>query len=303
VYIATVRAGSCLGGFTVGEAFVGNGTAGQIVRISPSGTTVQNPWVTLPGETGLMRGGLFQDRYCSFGGDLIATTNSGNVWRVTSTGTPTKIATTRTGSPNEGPTTVPVDPVKYGPWSGTVLVGDESSGCLYSVTAAGTVTCFNIAGAPQPESIRVIPADENFFGVDFASKIIWGATPDQFSGMVGDILLASETPGNLVHVRWSGSAFVAETVASVPQFEGTAFAPVGVANLPPPGPSHLVLAPKTATNQAGTQHCVTATVTDAGGNPVPNTPVDFSVSGTVSQTANVKKREIKRPPEDHGDRV
>src|SRR5271166_2034036 len=41
VEIATVRSGSCQGGFTDGEVFAGNGTAGQIVRISADGTSVQ----------------------------------------------------------------------------------------------------------------------------------------------------------------------------------------------------------------------------------------------------------------------
>jgi hypothetical protein len=39
----------------------------------------------------------------------------------------------------------------------------------------------------------------------------------------------------------------------------------------------LTLAPKTATNTVGATHCVTATVKDAAGNPVPSITVDFSV--------------------------
>ncbi len=106
VKIATVRAGTCQGGFTVGEVFTGNGNTGQIVRISADGLTVQNPWVdlSLQGETALVRGSLFQDRFCAAGGDLIVVTgneqngvpandNVGNVWRVTSAGVATKVAT------------------------------------------------------------------------------------------------------------------------------------------------------------------------------------------------------------------
>src|SRR5439155_11323983 len=105
--VATVRAGSCQGGFTVGDAFTGNGNAGQIVKIpfaSPGVAGVPvNPWVTLSPETALVRGSLFQDRFCAAGGDLIAVTGNeqngstandlvGNVWRVTSAGAATKIA-------------------------------------------------------------------------------------------------------------------------------------------------------------------------------------------------------------------
>jgi hypothetical protein len=55
VKIATVRSGAHQGGFTVGELFTGNGYPGEIVRISPDGTTIQERWVRLdytagPGE-------------------------------------------------------------------------------------------------------------------------------------------------------------------------------------------------------------------------------------------------------------
>jgi Big-like domain-containing protein len=47
----------------------------------------------------------------------------------------------------------------------------------------------------------------------------------------------------------------------------------------PSGPATLTLAPKTATNQVGNEHCVTATVTDDSGAPVTGITVNFSVSG------------------------
>jgi adhesin/invasin len=53
-------------------------------------------------------------------------------------------------------------------------------------------------------------------------------------------------------------------------------------------PATLTLAPKTATNEAGQQHCVTATVRDEFGNPTPNISVVFSVSGANPQTPVTK---------------
>ena len=133
VKIATVRAGSCQGGFAVGEAFAGNGNPGAIVRISADGSTVSNPWVTLPGETARIRGSLFQDRFCAAGGDLIVVTGNeevgtagdlvGNVWRITQAGVPTKVATLNKHL--EGVTTVPNDPGVYGPLAGRIVAGDE----------------------------------------------------------------------------------------------------------------------------------------------------------------------------------
>jgi protocatechuate 3,4-dioxygenase beta subunit len=50
-------------------------------------------------------------------------------------------------------------------------------------------------------------------------------------------------------------------------------------------PATLTLTPEAATNFVDTQHCVTATVVDAFGNPVPNTTVTFTVTGSVTTTA------------------
>jgi uncharacterized delta-60 repeat protein len=47
-------------------------------------------------------------------------------------------------------------------------------------------------------------------------------------------------------------------------------------------PASLTLSPKTATNELDTEHCVTATVKDALGNPVSGVSVRFSVSGSVN---------------------
>jgi hypothetical protein len=51
-------------------------------------------------------------------------------------------------------------------------------------------------------------------------------------------------------------------------------------------PATLVLSPKTAENTVGQEHCVTATVTDAGGTPTPDITVVFSVSGANSASGS-----------------
>lgn len=55
---------------------------------------------------------------------------------------------------------------------------------------------------------------------------------------------------------------------------------------PPPPPATLELSPMTATNRAGEQHCVTATVEDAFGNATPDVAVRFSVSGANSASGS-----------------
>jgi len=51
-------------------------------------------------------------------------------------------------------------------------------------------------------------------------------------------------------------------------------------------PATLVLSPAAATNPVGTSHTVTATVTDAGGNRVPDIVVRFTVTGSVSTSGS-----------------
>jgi hypothetical protein len=218
VKIASVWSGPYQGGFTVGELFTGSSKPGVIARISPDGLTVQDSWVMLKGE-GYFRGGLFQDRYGAFGGALIVATTGGNVWRVTSLGSATKIAAL--GHWVEGVTTVPNDPAKYGPWAGKIVVGGHA---FYTVDANGEAEKFDLNIAP--EDIKIIPAGAHFFGVDYASGTIWGALPSQFTGMEGNFLVAQES-GELWHVRWDNASggFQAEQVAEVGQWEQISFVP------------------------------------------------------------------------------
>jgi hypothetical protein len=51
-------------------------------------------------------------------------------------------------------------------------------------------------------------------------------------------------------------------------------------------PFMLDLQPTFMTNPVDTEHCLTATVTDAGGNPVPDIVVRFTVTGSVSASGN-----------------
>jgi hypothetical protein len=53
-------------------------------------------------------------------------------------------------------------------------------------------------------------------------------------------------------------------------------------------PATLMLAPKTATNTVGTQHCVTATVEDQSGDPVAGITVRFAVSGSVNASGSAQ---------------
>src|SRR5579864_5405775 len=227
VYIASARDeinGHSIGGFTAGEMFTGSGVGGVVVRISPDGTTVQNPWVTLPGEGGLLRGQLYIDRTGIFGGDLIIVTTTGNIWRVNSSGVAKKLA--NVGVPPEGLITIPNDPEHYGPWAGKILTGSENSGRLFAIDTENVVTVFDFG--IFAEHIKLVNANENYFGVDFASAKLWGLPAAELAGMVGDILIGEESPGNLWQMHWNGTRFEGTRIAQVAQWEGATMAPAGI---------------------------------------------------------------------------
>lgn len=236
VKIATARSGN-VGGFSAGELFVGNGVDGQIVRISADGTVVDNPWVDLAGDAnGLMRGSLYVDRTGVWGGDLIVATTAGELWRVTSAGSATLVASV--GTHLEGLITVPDAPLRYGPLAGTAIAGAEGSGLLYAFTPDGTVSTWSLG--VNVEDIDLCGVGENFFGVNFGSSRILGAAALDFLPMVGDILLTQESHSGvgLYRLWWDGTALqtaeilVSSTEPAVAQWEHVTFAAAGIKEVP-----------------------------------------------------------------------
>jgi RHS repeat-associated protein/uncharacterized repeat protein (TIGR01451 family) len=230
VYIAAARdegGGRSIGGFRAGEMFTGSGVGGVIVRISPDGTQILNPWVTLPGEGGLLRGQLYIDRTGIFGGDLIVATTTGNIWRVSSAGAASRLA--NVGVPPEGLITVPADPLRYGPWAGKIVTGSEDAARIFAIDTAGLVTFFDLGIAP--EHIKLATPNENYFGVDFSSQTLWGIPAPELSSMTGDLLIGEEFPGNLWQVHWNGSSFETTRIAQVAQWEGATMAPAGISQV------------------------------------------------------------------------
>jgi hypothetical protein len=236
VKIGTVRPDNPQG-FVAGELFVGNGIDGQIARISPDGGTIVNPWVDLPGNgNGLMRGGLYVDRTNLYGGDLIAVTDAGEVWRITEAGVPTLIASV--GVHLEGLVVVPDSPLRFGPIAGKIVAGAEAVGLLYAIDSNGAVATYDVG--VLIEDIDLISPNENFFGVNFGTSQLLGAAADQFNNMLGDILLTQEThtATGIYRLKWDGMGFVAQPIpitmdsATVGQWEHVTFAPAGINEIP-----------------------------------------------------------------------
>jgi hypothetical protein len=240
VKIATVRPGNA-GGFAAGDLFMGNGIDGQIVKVSADGTTVTNPWVDLVGDNnGLMRGSLFLDRTGLYGGDLFVVTTTGQLWRITSGGVATPLADLH-GTHLEGLFIVPNVPVRYGPLAGKILAGAEAEHLLYAFDGTGAFVTYAVG--VDIEDIEVVPPHENFFGVNFGTSRLLGATAEDLQPMVGDILLTQEVVAagsvGLYRLQWTGTALEAKELtlkpdsATVGQWEHTTLAPAGIVEIPP----------------------------------------------------------------------
>jgi RHS repeat-associated protein len=229
--IATSRdegQGMSRGGFPAGELFTSTGVPGVVARVNASGATVQNPWVTLPNETGAISG-LYIDRTGVFGGDLLAVTTAGGVWRVNAAAAATKVADLATRL--AGVAALPDDPDRYGPWSGKILTGAKDQSSVYAIDAQGQ--SISLPVDVQPLDIDVVPAQENFFAIDSVGRKIWGASDGAFAGIIGDILVTQQSPGVITRLRWNGVQFVASNLASATEFKQVAFAPAGINPIPP----------------------------------------------------------------------
>lgn len=284
VKIGSIWESDCQAGFTPGELFTGTGDPGVIARISPDGAKVQRAWVRLRGESGLLRGSLFQDRYCVFGGDLIVVTTTGGVWRVRNDGTQTRVA--NLGAHLEGLTTVPDDVDRYGPWAGKILVGAEEQGRMYAIAADGTMTSYALG--LTVEDLDIVPPDASFYGVDFQGRRIVTAGPEQWTDKVGDMVIAEEN-GQLWDARWdtASSAFILAHLARVAQWEHVTFSTARIITRPPtrtPVPSATPLPTATIPTATPTQTLTPTTTPSPTASPTTTTTPTVTDSPTATDT-------------------
>ena len=134
----------------------------------------------------------------------------------------------------------------------TVTVTDTDSGTKSA--PAGTVS-FTFTSQPSgsmptlaPNPCTLVPAS----GSSSSCTVVFNSTK------AGDYTIKATYNPAAIHAGSSGSDTIKVT---------------------PGPPANVMVTPSPATNQVNTQHCVTATVTDAFGNPTPNITVVFSVTG------------------------
>ncbi len=254
--------GKSVGGFEPGELFFAAASSGidgsrdgVIGKVSPDGSRVHVPWVSLPRSTDPVDegfgwvGGLHVDTTGSFGGDLIAVTGLGEIWRINAQAVAKRVADA--GAPLHGVLVVPDQPDRYGPWAGKILSATvEENPALVAVDAHGAIQRFPldpgvndntvILEPRTPVDLEIVPSHQNFFAVHgqgLAQKLSGIAAAD-LSAFVGDVIVAINWPtsADLRRVTWDGSAFVMSNIAYADSWTQIAFAPVGVAEIKPDAP-------------------------------------------------------------------
>ncbi|NLH75079.1 MAG: hypothetical protein GX456_18685 [Verrucomicrobia bacterium] len=258
IKVATVK--EHVANFQQGDMFFGYKPATgwtTIGRVCADGSPVELDWAVLPGETSPVHGGLHLDRTGLFGNDLIVVTGGevdlegegGRVWRITSnadhsSGTKTVFADiTQTYGPThlEGVLTLPNDPVKYGPWAGKIITGDESrvpAPVIYTIGQGGNVNYFivEIEDPGQylsPEDFDIIAQGQSLYCNDAWDRRIWQVPEWYFAEHAGDILVtqAGEYYGTamLVILHWDAEEerFVPKAIyPPFRNFEHVTFAPI-----------------------------------------------------------------------------
>lgn len=238
------------GGFAVGNTYAGSEANGQIYHFANSGGS-PTLFTTLPASAGVVRQ-IFFDPGSTFGGDMLVTTTSGNIYKVNSSGTPTLLASV--GEDTEG---MDIAPGSWGKYAGDLLVGSEGSGTLRLISPGGTVTVVKSVGSfPGAETVSAIPLTLNssdplqgFYVSNYPNNIQF-APASQFvtQGLLGDVIVTDEFGGSTawdVHFDSTTGTFTSApftfTGNAITQFEDGIFVtPERIAETGVPEPSTLL---------------------------------------------------------------
>jgi hypothetical protein len=231
-----------LGGFPSRDVYVA--AANGIIHIDHAGLSGSDFITSVDGVAGsnlasAVRGILF-DSVGSFGNDMLVTTIGGQVYRVTSGGAATLLAST--GEDTEGLDVAPLS--VFGAFGGQLYVASEGSGTIRAIDSAGVITDMNsgnrIAGA---EELTFVPLNlgasgnpvEGFYGSDYTPDVV-KADASQFSTMLGDIIVTGEFTHQVSDVHWTGSGITVTNIgAFTNQPEDGIFVTSAIVNPCPPG--------------------------------------------------------------------
>lgn len=210
------------GGFSSGAIYAGSGAGGQIYQFANTGGAA-TPFANLGCSCGVRS--IFFDPGSSFGGDMLVTTTTGQIFKVTSGGVATQLA--NLGSDTEG---MDVVGATFGPYAGYLLAASEGSCAMNLISPGGVVK--NIGCIGGAETVAYVPTNlgsgnpalEGFYAANYPVNI-QKADPSQFTqsftqlggaNMLGDAVVTSETSGIIYDIHWDGSTFVITQVGNYP---------------------------------------------------------------------------------------
>jgi hypothetical protein len=206
-----------LGGFPSRDIYVAAGNG--IIHINNAGTA-SSVFVPTSGAGSLaspVRGILF-DAVGTFGGDMLVTTNGGQVYRINSAGTVSLLASV--GEDTEGLDIAPLG-AGFGGFDGQLIVASEGSGKIRAISNTGVVTDLGLTIANGPEELSFVPLDlglsgdpvEGFYGSRYTQDVLF-AGAGEFAGLQGDVIVTSEFSGNVTRIHWNGSSFVTSSIGN-----------------------------------------------------------------------------------------
>jgi hypothetical protein len=197
-----VAAGLGQAGFHAGDIYAG--ALNRIYHYASNGGT-PSLFVTTPDGSTVRQ--ILVDPGSSFGGNMLVTTTTGLVLKVTSTGQVSTLA--NLGADSEG---MDVVGSTFGRYAGQLLVASEGTGQLHLISPAGVVTPVNDTSGnpvnvPVAEAVNYVPLnlgksgnpiegmyEANFMpfaGPNYGGNIQF-ADASQFSGLLGDAIVTSE---------------------------------------------------------------------------------------------------------------
>jgi len=215
---------------TAGDVYAGSQSNTQIYHYANSGGS-PTLFATLPGGAGAIRQ-IFFDPGSSFGGNMLVTTSSGQIYQVTSTGSFSLLA--NIGADTEG---MDIAGSAWGPYAGQLLVGSEGTGDLHLVSNTGVVTLVGTAGEfSGAETVSFVPTTldpsdplQGFYVANYAQDIQFAAASN-FVSLEGDAVVTDEFGGSTmwdVHYDSGTGNFVQApftfTGNSISQFEDGIF--------------------------------------------------------------------------------
>jgi hypothetical protein len=220
-----VSASLGLGGFPSRDIYASAGpSVGGLYHFSNDGT-MQGTF-TVTGATSLNSEyvkGIAFDPFGNYGFAMLVTTNTGNLYKVNSSGVATLLASIP-GQILEG---LDFAPVTFGPVGGQVVVASESANTLYGISPAGVVTNLSTLGVTiaAAEEIGFVPLNlgiggslEGFYAAAYPSQGIQKADASQFAGMLGDAIVTSELGGTdpVSVVHWNGTNYEVSAIGNLP---------------------------------------------------------------------------------------